>query len=264
MNLFDQGDDFTWHREPYRTNPMRRLSRLVQLLALCTLLTVLMVWLAVAALGASGWEPRPGCGYTVQAGDTLTAITENLPSTPQSVVAATPHVTDVDLIYAGTAIDICPTSTVTGTRPTLAEPGRASEWADAIRTTAPGWATDGDVRLLVALAGPESDWCRSTVNPGDAAPPVWGPSIGCLQTRTFLQASDLTVEPWRNRVWLEASLINQAESAWIIYQMQGGKAWGPRRPDAAGGVKLPDDCRTSSMPEKCVGWWATADRLLAG
>ena len=162
-----------------------------------------------------------------------------------------------DLIFPDTVIVVCHQEQRSLSRPVLV-PQSAFDWAAAVTATRPAEATTADVRLLTALAGPESEWCSHVVNENDASPPVWGPSVGCLQTRTFLRDAELAHEPWRDRVWLEESITHQAESAWIIYRMQGHTAWGPRTDG-----KLPDDCSQSSVPDRCAEWWVIADAALS-
>ena len=237
---------------------LRKYQRGCLLLFTAFVLTVAFVSIATKALFASSSNVRPGCAYTIQHGDTLGQIASTFRVPLSDLVSVNPVIVDPDLIYAGDTIDRCAANVTDGRRPSLSAgptlPGLAEQWARAVATTAPDWATYEDARLLVALAGPESAWCTNTVNPRDANPPVWGPSVGCPQIRTML---DPGREPWRNREWLETSIVNQAQAAWIIYQAQGHLAWGPRHDG-----KLPDNCEHSISPSRCRDWWATADIAL--
>lgn len=239
----------------------KAVAKLVVFLGSVILISFTLALFIAQMVGAAGWSPRTGCDYTIEGGDTLTAISTARSVSISDLVQVNPSIHNPNLIIEGADMDICHPDVISGDRPVLVEPEvpyAVRRWAEQVSATAPAWATPGNIRLLVALAGPESNWCTATVNNGDANPPRWGPSVGCVQTRTFLRASDLTKEPWRDRAWLEEGKRNQAESAWIILGAQGHTAWGPRTDG-----KLPDNCNNSSVPKQCRGWWALADRALA-
>ncbi len=256
--MYDQDADgpFYWHREPYRTNPIRKYSRLLQLVFMSMLMTVMLIWLIVAAAGAS--SVRPGCGYTIMPGDTLTGI-GNRYSVPVDVLVEVNDIKDPDVIYAGHTIDRCAAAVTDGRRPALSTPpelpGHAQAWAQAVRDMRPDWATDDDVRFMVAIAGPESGFGRWLWNPGDANNSFTG-SYGVVQIRILREPDDY--DWFRNREWLEQSYDNQAEAAWIVYGRQGKGAWGPWT------RKLHTDCGTvpQRWQQSCVEWWNIAEQAL--
>lgn len=220
-------------------------------------MALLIVGAGVA--GATGWQPRQGCSYTVQTGDTLTAISEATGTPIRDVVASTPHVVDPDRIIAGDTIDVCTVDVVQPRHGTLT-PGRLVEWAQAVNDTRPDWATDADARFLTAVSGPESGHCTHLWNPGDAsANGKWTGSYGCIQIRVLANPAAFPNDSFRDLQWLKQSFDNQAEAAWIVLgQDRDHAAWGPYRDG-----KLPGPtCRGSSNVDRCLTWWAQADAAI--
>ena len=222
------------------------------------------VVLVVALMAPASVNATPAeCAYTIRWGDTLGRIADWHGTTPQAL-AEFNGIPNPDVIYAGDIIDTCVVATSSARmvgEPTLLEiPEHAQRWADMVALTAPEWSTHQDRWFLVAVAGPESNWCTHVVNDGDrSANGRWGPSVGCPQIRTLLRADDLASSPHRDRAWLEDHMVNQAVAAWVIYERQGVGAWGPTRDG-----KMPDGtCVGSRWPETCSQWFAVAEAVLA-
>lgn len=236
---------------------------------------VAVLALGVGVVGAESWSPREGCAHRVVKNDTMYGLSQRYGVDMETIMMNTPLIEHRDHIERGWLLDVCPgglsTQTAATIRPTGLE-GRVLSWAEDVIETRPTWATDHDVRFMIAVAGPESQFChpRWSLNRGDANPPVWGPSTGCVQVRTFLRAAELRAEPHRDRQWLETDQRNVAEAAWIIHGQpgtrgaQGKTAWGPARHAPGIGVKLPPsgDCRNAHDPVQCRQWWQIADAAI--
>lgn len=232
----------------------------------------------IPQLGAAtppGWAPRDGCAHKVQRGDTLAKIGARYQVKVGEIVAVNPHVTNPNRIFAGDLLDICgqpahdadPYLVPAAEAVAVTVPERAKTWAADVAITAPEWATGDDIMFLTAVAGPESTWCANVTNRGDANPPKWGPSVGCVQIRTLARQRDIAKEPWRDRAWLESAQRNVANAAWQVFKTQGPRAWGPARPAKGIGIKLPyggpDQCARAASHNQCLNWWATAEAALA-
>ena len=201
-----------------------------------------------------------GCAHLIRPGETLTGI-GRVHGLSVGELTSLNSIVDANRIEAGATIRVC-SGTVDG-KQVSGLPGYAAQWAQAVVDEAPDGASDNDIAFLVSVAGPESEWCTNTVNVGDANPPVWGPSVGCIQVRTLLRPSDLVKEPFRDRAWLEASFNNQAEAAWAILRLQGKRAWGPTRNGVMPNGN-PADCVAASNPGRCNVWWQIGAEALNG
>lgn len=242
-----------YNQDHETTSPARR--HWIKFGAALTAVAVISIGLSImlaAALGASENE----CTHTVQPGDTLSSIGREHDVTWQRL-AAINQLVNAHLIHPGDTLDVCHDRESQSQSGPVLVPGRLIEWANAVTDTKPVWATDDDVRFLVAVSGPESNHGTHLWNPGDAGGPFTG-SYGVVQIRTMANPPAHPATDWyRNRGWLEQSFENQAQAAWIVLQT-GRQAWGPHRDG-----KMPDDCQRSTNVARCAEWWEVADRALA-
>lgn len=244
MRVFDQDSD----------SPGRKRSATHNWLAfglamlIITAMSIMISWLVAGAVGASD-----DCRYTVKRGDTLSAIGTAHDVTWQRL-AAINQLVDAHLIHPGDKLEVCHDRESKSRAGPVLVPGRLVEWAGAVQTTRPDWATDSDVRFLVAVSGPESNHGQNLWNPGDAGGPYSG-SFGVIQIRVMHNPPTRPATDWyRNRAWLEQSFENQATAAWIVLGTQSRASWGPTTDG-----KLPADCSRSTNPNRCERWWSLAD-----
>jgi hypothetical protein len=85
-----------------------------------------------------------------------------------------------------------------------------------------GFVNPDALVIALAIARAESGWRSDAVNPADAAPPKWGPSIGLWQVRSL--AADRGTGRARDETRLRDPYFN-ARSAFSI--SGGGRDWSP-------------------------------------
>ena len=234
--------------------------------ALWAAVTLLAGLVAVDKAGAADHAgPRDGCEYVIVRGDTMVKLGTARGLTVAQLMSVNPQVRNANRIIAGETLDVCHPDVVDATKPVLVEvglPGDVENWAQAVVDTRPDWATDADVRFLVAVSGPESNHGTDLWNPGDAG---WAGgarylgSYGNIQIRVLANPARYPSDWYRDRAWLEESLDHQAQAAWIVLNAQSRRAWGPVKDG-----KLPNEqCAGSSNVKRCQTWWAVADQALA-
>lgn len=258
MRVYDQDSEERVHKLSRRGR-----VRAVQIVVLAALASIVLAVAAVEAF-ASNDRIRPGCRYVIERGDTLWELSQRF-TVEVDELQSVNGIVDRDLIIEGASIDRCPASTIHGGSPSLSAPtpempAQAIEWAAAVTATRPAWATDSDIRLLVALAGPESGFCEHSWNLGDAsADGKWIGSLGCVQIRILACPQCYPGEEFRSAS-LADSLPDQARAAWRIYRQQGRTAWGPARPGRQ--LKLTESCEGTQDRTACLRYWAIADAAL--